>query len=205
MLAEFSGNSPLADLSVDSLGQRIVSHVQVEIHLKPQPETGGIAEIPGQPQRGIGGDGALAMDDLVDPSRGNPEVFAKLVLADTQRLEKLLLEYVARMYGRNLLHVSPLVIVDDLNVMSATVAPDKADSPLVVDSYAMLSFSFSSESFQAISRRDAKVLNIGAAIQHAKLPEGDVLDIGWQPSRILTPKDPLRLFAPEALYHAIRI
>jgi hypothetical protein len=35
------------------------------------------------------------------------------------------------------------MIVDDLDVMSATVTPDEADSPLVVDPYAVLFLSVS--------------------------------------------------------------
>ena len=81
------------------------------------------------------------MDDLVDPASGDPEVLAELVLADSQRLEKLLFQNLARMHGRyvlHALHVSPLVIVDDLNTMSAAIAPDEADSPLVINPYAVL-------------------------------------------------------------------
>jgi hypothetical protein len=95
------------------------------------------------------------MDDLVDPARGNPKVFAEPVLADGQRLKELLFQNLARMHRRNFSHISPLMIVDHLNVMSATVTPDEADSPLVVDPYAVLSLSVARESFQAVSRRNA--------------------------------------------------
>jgi hypothetical protein len=97
------------------------------------------------------------------------------------------------------------MIVDDLNVMSATVTPDEADSPWVVDPYAVLSLSVARESFQAVSRRNAEVFNAGTAIQHAQLPKGGLLNIRRQPSRVLALEDPLGLPAPEALYHGNNI
>jgi hypothetical protein len=97
------------------------------------------------------------------------------------------------------------VIIDDLNVVRATVAPDEADSPLLIDSYAVLSLSVSHESFQAVSRRDTEVFNAHTAIQHPQFPKGRLLKVGRQPARILTLKDPLRLSTPEALYHPYSI
>jgi len=97
------------------------------------------------------------------------------------------------------------MIVDDLNVMSATVTPDEADSPLVVDPYAVLSLSVARESFQAVSRRDAKVFDAGTAIHHAQLPKCELLNIRRQPSRVFSLEDPLGLPAPEALNHGSNI
>jgi hypothetical protein len=43
--------------------------------------------------------------------------------------------------------------------MRTAIAPDEADSPLLIDSYAMLSFSVSRERFQAVSGGDAEIFN----------------------------------------------
>jgi len=172
----------LTDFLVDPCGQCIVSYVQIKVHLKAKPETGGVAEILRQPQSRIGCNSPFAVDDLVDSARGNPKVFAKPILTYGQRLEELLFQNLARMYGRNLLHVSPLVIIYDFNVMRTAMAPDEADSPLLIDSYAMLPFSASRKSFQAVARRNTQVFNARTPIQHAQFPKRGLLNIGRQPS-----------------------
>jgi hypothetical protein len=48
------------------------------------------------------------------------------------------------------------MVIDDFDIVCVAVFPPEADAPLVVDSYAVLSFAVSAESFEAITRRDEK-------------------------------------------------
>lgn len=50
------------------------------------------------------------------------------------------------------------VIVHYLNVMRLAVPPDEADSPLVIDPNAMLTGTITLERLDAVSRRNAKVI-----------------------------------------------
>jgi hypothetical protein len=91
------------------------------------------------------------------------------------------------------------VIVNNLNVISAAIAPDKTDSPLIVDPYTVLSLSVAGESLQSVPRGDAEVIDGRTAIQHPQLPEGGLLNVSRQSPRKLAPEDPLSLTAPETL------
>jgi hypothetical protein len=52
-------------------------------------------------------------------------------------------------------HVIPLVEIDDLDVPRMAIAPMETDSPLVIDSDAVLSGAIATEFFKPVSRRDA--------------------------------------------------
>jgi len=81
-------------------GLEVVSRLQVE------PEPVGGREVSGQSQRGVCGDPALAVDDLVDPSWGDPDGDGQPVLGDLQRDEELLEENLPGVDRRNGCHVS---------------------------------------------------------------------------------------------------
>jgi len=78
-----------------------------------------------------------------------------------------------------------LVVVDDLDVVGVPVAPNEAETPLVVDPDTVLSRSVTVQCFQAISRRRRQVSQSCRAVQLPKLPARDVLDClktpAWQP------------------------
>jgi hypothetical protein len=54
--------------------------------------------------------------------------------------------------------VTPSVVVDDLNVLGTRSRPSEADSPLLIDSDAVLALSVASELLQSISGRHSKVI-----------------------------------------------
>src|ERR1019366_4946360 len=70
----------------------------------------------------------------------------------------------------------PLVIVHDLNFVSIALAPNEAQTPLVVNANAVLSLSAAMQSFQAISGGRCPIAQFGGAIQLPKLAPRDVLD-----------------------------
>jgi hypothetical protein len=149
----------LSDFLLDAGSQDVLGNIEIVVHLKAQPETGRISEVPGEPERRIGSDTAPPVYDFVDSSRGNAQIIAKLILADAQRLEKLLIENLARMYWGYLAHDSPLMVVDNLNVIDVSISPDETDSPLVVYPYDVLSLPLAGQCLESIPGRDTKVLN----------------------------------------------
>jgi hypothetical protein len=81
------------------------------------------------------------MNDLVDPPRVHANVVSQAVLADPQRLQELLQQDLTGVDGgKSPTHACLLVVVCDLNVVSVSLAPTKADAPLIVDANTVLSF-----------------------------------------------------------------
>ena len=95
-----------------------------------------------------------------------------------------------------------LVIVNYLNIMCVTVAPDETETPLIVDANAMLPFSLAMQLFQAVSRRCRQVAQFGRAIQLAKLPTGHELDCLKTPAWLPTVES-LSLGATKRLDHIL--
>jgi hypothetical protein len=63
----------------------------------------------------------------------------------------------------------PSVIVRDLDVVSVTFVPDKADSPLLVVPHAMLTNSVSPQGFQLIAQRHSQIIQACGSIEHQQL------------------------------------
>jgi hypothetical protein len=72
------------------------SRLRIVVRLQSQPAAIGEPEEPAQPQIGIGGDGALAGQELADALRAHSELLRKTVVAHAQRLQELLGEHLAR-------------------------------------------------------------------------------------------------------------
>jgi hypothetical protein len=133
----------MADFPINSLFQLIARFFEVIIHLEAQPETGRISEVTGQSQRGIGRDSASAVNDFVDPARGDSKFGPEAILAEGHRIKEFFLQNMARMNGRNLFHGLSFMVVNNFNVVCSALMPGKTNAPLNVDPYAELSFSIS--------------------------------------------------------------
>lgn len=96
-LGRLSGQGHGVDFPVDTEGAGILGESEVVIHLNAQPEGGGVAEVDGEPQGGVGGDASFPVDDLIDPARGNAQGSSELVLADVQWFQEFLKENFAGM------------------------------------------------------------------------------------------------------------
>nr|WP_304595633.1 hypothetical protein [Opitutus sp. ER46] len=72
------------------------------------------------------------------------------------------------------------MIVYDFNVFGISASPPEADSPLVVNADAVLSFACSTQRLEAISRRHFKELEFDGGIDQLKLRECPLLDIRGQ-------------------------
>jgi hypothetical protein len=69
------------------------------------------------------------------------------------------------------------VVIHYLNLKYVAILPSKTDPPLVIDADAVPPRAFTSKHLKAIGRRDTQVLKCHGAIQHAQLPEGDLLNV----------------------------
>lgn len=61
---------------------------QFVIGLEVEPELRAVAEVLREAERGVGGDGALAMHDFIDAARRDADVFREPVFGEAERLEK---------------------------------------------------------------------------------------------------------------------
>jgi hypothetical protein len=69
------------------------------------------------------------------------------------------------------------MIVYDFNIVSVSLAPTEADTPLVVDPNAVLPLPVSGQFLKAISWRDKKIIQLLRRIQQEKLPLSDAPQI----------------------------
>jgi len=80
------------------------------------------------------------------------------------------------------------------------VPPDKTDSPLIVNPYRVLPFSFSSQGFKVISRRRRKNAQLGRGVQLQQLPQCNSLERA-KSFRVLIMEQLLGVLARKALDH----
>src|SRR5438876_1089921 len=77
----------------------------------------------------------------------------------------------------------PSMIVDDFDLPRAVVSPPKADSPLIVDSNAVLPTPITAEFLQPVTRRHTQVVQILRAVEHLQLSFGLCLERAKLPQR----------------------
>jgi len=68
------------------------------------------------------------------------------------------------------------VIIYDFDVVRVAAAPAKTDTPLAIDSDAVLAFPIAFECFQPIARWNEQILQANSCVQHAQLRQGDLLN-----------------------------
>jgi hypothetical protein len=68
------------------------------------------------------------------------------------------------------------MIVDNLNIMRISRSPAETDTPLAIDSNAVLSLPFSVQCLKTIVGRYAQFVHICCRVQHPQLPHGNPLD-----------------------------
>lgn len=96
----------------------------------------------------------------------------------------------------------PLVVIDDFDLISTTIAPDEAQSVLIVDSQAMLSVAVSFESFKPIAGWYTQVIQSARRLENVKLQNDLFLD-GHKRSRATTTLSDIstKTFVPERTDH----
>jgi hypothetical protein len=68
------------------------------------------------------------------------------------------------------------VIIHDFYIVGVAIVPDKANTPLIVDTYAVLPCSIAFQCFQMITRRRPQITKFGGNIQLAQLSLGHSLE-----------------------------
>jgi hypothetical protein len=58
------------------------------------------------------------------------------------------------------------MVVDDFDVPSAVISPSKADSPLVIDSNAVLAAPITAKFLQSVAWRRTKVVQVFRTVEH---------------------------------------
>lgn len=87
------------DLLIEAATQAFQRDFHVVVRLQIEPELRLHVEETSEAQGGVRGDGAAAMDDLVDPSGRDADILGQLVLADAQGFQKLSQENLAGVDG----------------------------------------------------------------------------------------------------------
>jgi hypothetical protein len=96
---------------------------------------------------------------------------------------------------------SPLVIIDDLYVMSIARTPSETNAPLVVDPDAVLTGPVTFQRFQPVAGRNAQKIESRRGVDLQQLSKCNSLHVGRKASAMLAPKELLRLFVRKALDH----
>ena len=181
----------------------VLSYIKIVIHLQSQPELRRHLKIPCQSQCGISGNGTFSMDNLVDTTRRNMDVFGQSVLADFFRLQKLFHEDFSRVKREHFLftHGHLLMVIDDFNVISVFFLPDKTNTPLIIYSDAVLTFSLPLQTFKIIGGWVSKVTHIFSPVQHAEFSKSNALNRLRQFARKLTVENLFSFSGFKGLYH----
>ena len=89
------------------------------------------------------------------------------------------------------------MVIGDLYLVCVALAPHKADSPLLVDSNAMLASPIPGKLLQSICRRDTKIVEVRGVVQHPQFPQCHLLNISGKFSGTLPSKYLLRFLVSE--------
>jgi hypothetical protein len=120
------------------------------------------------------------MNDFIDPSGGYGRVLCQPVLRDGHGRKEFFLKNFPRMDRIHFLFVHglfPLMVVNDFDLVCASISPDKANSPLSIDSNAVLSFSIPMQTLELVFRGYFQVFEPDCCIDHPELTESHVLDV----------------------------
>ena len=93
------------------------------------------------------------------------------------------------------------MVIDDFHIKGILFAPHEANTPLIIDTYAVLSCSIARQLLKPIRRRNPQRIELRSRRKHLKLSCRYALDISWKASGKPTLEYPLRLAAFERLDH----
>ena len=93
------------------------------------------------------------------------------------------------------------MVVDDLDVMRVAGPPSKIDSPLSVDTYAVLSSTITFQLLESVRWGNTEVVERRRRIQHSELSKGNALHVRAQSLDRLSMEEALCVSVPEALDH----
>jgi hypothetical protein len=138
------------NLLIDPRADSAFRNPQVEIGLEPKPELGRNAKVLAQSERGVRSNSTFPVHDGADSTRRDGKIPSQFIDANAHWLHKLLKKDFSRMdWLEQLLacHRSSLMIVNDLNIVGITAAPQEAYTPLVIDADTVLTFTVALQCF----------------------------------------------------------
>jgi hypothetical protein len=94
------------------------------------------------------------------------------------------------------------MIIHNLNLVGMSIAPAKANAPLIVDADAVASLSSAFQGFQAVARRHGHLPQFRGGVQGQELAPGNALDIRRKPAGQFGPEKASGFGAGETLNHA---
>jgi hypothetical protein len=147
--------------------------------LQVKPELGLHAKEAAKAERRVGGYGAPAMHNLIDPAGGYANILGQAILGDTHRFQELGYQYLAGVDGRKVSFghvVTSLMIINDFNIKGVIALPNEAEAPLFVDSDTVLAFPVMMQNFQMVGGRDAQGIENAGSMQHFQLDNRRALD-----------------------------
>ena len=89
------------------------------------------------------------------------------------------------------------MVVNDLNPFWTSVAPPKADTPLIIDSDTVLPRTITAQTLEPITRRNPKILETTRSVDLTQLAQRDASDAWVEGRNRLPRKQPLGLTIPE--------
>ena len=89
------------------------------------------------------------------------------------------------------------MVVNDLNPFWTSVAPPKADTPLIIDSDTVLPRTITAQTLEPIARRNPKILQTTRSVDLTQLAQRDASDAWVEGRNRLPRKQPLGLTIPE--------
>lgn len=93
------------------------------------------------------------------------------------------------------------MIVDDLDFVSIAAPPHETDAPALVDTNTVLTGPVPRQLLQSVAWRKAEVSQALSVVEHAKLPVGQLLEVGWEARRPFSGEDAGGLGIPDRLDH----
>jgi hypothetical protein len=97
------------------------------------------------------------------------------------------------------------VVIDDLNSIRIAIAPDKADTPLIIYPDTVLSLSRPFQRLKPVGRWHLEVIQLPCVVQHSEFSAGNNLDIHGELSRNSTFPDLSVFLVLELPDHACNI
>jgi hypothetical protein len=164
---------------VDLRSDRSLRDSEIEIGLESNPQIGRDTKILGQPKRGIGRDGTLAVDNGADAAWRDGNSPSEPVDAEAQRFHELFQQNLAGMNRVKQFvsrHRHTSVVINDFDLVGITMPPDEANPPFVIDANAMLPVAVAFQCFQPVSRRHLEILQRSRAMKVDQLPSRDSLN-----------------------------
>jgi hypothetical protein len=171
--------------------------------LQIHPTLGVGAKKTGQPQGRIRGNRPFSRDDFSDAPLLYADRLGKPVRGNLHGFQKIFQQNFAGIHrGQVSFHgFSPLMVINNFDIIRMAVLPVEAYPPLIVDPDAPLAFSLTPQLFQPVSRRYAKKFQSCRAMDLGQFAQGYPMYVLRQSGCKCALKDLSRILVTKSLDH----